>query len=448
MKAYSTIGVPEIAGIADAGENTIPTTYAALGGNRISQESLSAIRRDVRILAKESGYPERTDRDGQQRFDRKAALFLRDIFRSSIGEAIRPDTWQFISVGLLPDVVAWRFPPSVAGQVVTESRFLGGNRNCFGRLWQRAVVLYDFRLADPDTALKNLKEDNFVAILERSAFATMPNPCREVARAFLLRRSLARVESGHSIEEAFLRDAMCRVVRSTGYVAFWSLSNGQLEDLVGGLFDDSLKAFGIRPRPAAELLLDAPNLTFVNQATSPRAGSRVGAIAGSAPFRVNVKFDELDNAERTEAVWQVLLGRGADSVEQLVRTAATALKQRGMLTFERLREDGTVYLSILSAIERGVRSGKFDIPARGQRRAIVKSWTEIPEAVLQDLLLQRIYTGVREDLAISVLSAEISARLGFADRRAAQKLATDTLEHLKQLGKAVTKGGMVRSNIA
>jgi hypothetical protein len=242
MSRYAGWDVARIAIDADAGLDALNVTYAATGGARIERARLQDLRTTVRTIASRSGYPEDPDLEGQQRFDRETMLYLRTVPGLDAGEAIRAETWQFVAGGLLPDIVFWRWADAKG---LKEYRYLGGNRNCFGRLWQRAVVFWDERLADPETVLKLLKEDNFVAILERSAFAAFALPCREVARAFLLRRHLAKDEKGRSLEEEFLRDAMRRMVRITGYSSLWALDVSELRGLVARVFDAALKAKGI-----------------------------------------------------------------------------------------------------------------------------------------------------------------------------------------------------------
>jgi hypothetical protein len=459
MSRFIRLDITEIASQADAGLDTLPVTFASTGGARFEPDQLRLLRSDVRTLAQQSGYPAEVGRDAQQRFDRETSLYLRTFPGLETGEAIRAETWQFVAAGLLPDIVFWRFAREGTGYGVTEARYVGGNRNCFGRLWQRAVVFWDDRISEPDFTLKLLKEDNFTAILERSAFSAFPAPCREAARAFLLRRPLARDRAGKSLEEQLLRDAMCRVVRTTGYVALWALEDAQLQAHMAGAFDLSLKAMGVEPLAESDLVARQSSLRLI--------GTRVGATTVLSPTPTPARqarnepvrpftptvaatvskrpppFEEMAPGDQTSTVWRILIGRGEASEEELVRVAALALKDHGQLSFERLREGGGIYREVKDAIEHGVRTGRFDKPARGSRRAIVVTADELPLPVVDSIIRNRIATGLPADDALPLLVSEVCQLTGTGDRTGVRRLVDASLTAMLARGEVVVADGAI-----
>jgi len=458
MDGFSGLPVADIAARADDALESLQKSFAPTGGVRFDTAHLVRFRSEVRAVAGGFGYPSESTRDGRQRFDRETTLFLRTIPGLEPGEAVRPTTWQFVAAGLLPDVVYWRWSPEADG--VTPARYLGGNRNCFGRLWHRGAVFFDERLSEPTATLRLMKEDNFVAILERSAFATFPLPCREAARAFLLRRHLARDQAGRSREEYLLRDAMCRVVRTTGFGAIWALDAVALREYMARVFDASLVAMGVSPLPEIELLTSQPLMALKDLTADPAIllppptsghlnapeGDPVYADGGSVtPAKVSGEpkraFHQLAQDERVAAVWQVLIGLGEVHKHEMVRVAAQALKARGRLSFERLREGGQAYRTVAKAIDRGVREARFDKPSWGSRRAIVKSVEEIPLPVMDFIVHQRVAMGVSENEAVPLLTEDVCERVGLEDRLGVKRLVERTLATMQARGELVVSDG-------
>ena len=459
MADFRGLDVKEIATRADATLDSVPVKFAATGGERLSSKQQHELRSDLRNIARASGYPSDIGRAGQQRFDRDTSLYLRVYSGLEIGEAVRAETWQFVAAGLVPDLVYWRFAPEEGLGGATETRYLGGNRNCFGRLWQRAVVLWDDRLSNPAEIIELLKEDNFVAILERSAFSTFPDPCREAARAFLLRRHLARNQAGKSREEQLLRDAMCRIVRMTGYATLWALPDTQLQDCMAQLFDAALIAMGIAPVSEDELVRRQPALKLagVRSGLDPKLSKvPTPAIDGTAnqvnptplsPVNPNEPaplFGAMSPSDRTSTVWRILIGLGEAPLDVLVRVAAHALKVRGQLAFERLREGGLAYKMVEDSIERGVRFGQFDKLSRGCRRAVVTTLQEIPLPVVESIIRRKLVGGLPEDHASALLVSELRQLIGSEDHVGLLLLVDGVLLDLTARGVLVRVDGLIR----
>jgi hypothetical protein len=92
------------------------------------------LRNGLVEIAKGQGFPQETGRKQLSEFDAQASAWLSGNTTLSSGEALRDDVWAFIATALVPDVTYWRFGTS-------RSRYHGGVRNTFQRLWMRGRVL-------------------------------------------------------------------------------------------------------------------------------------------------------------------------------------------------------------------------------------------------------------------------------------------------------------------
>ncbi|HLV65037.1 MAG TPA: DNA-directed RNA polymerase subunit alpha C-terminal domain-containing protein, partial [Polyangiaceae bacterium] len=98
-------------------------------------------------------------------------------------------------------------------------------------------------------------------------------------------------------------------------------------------------------------------------------------------------FSELDADEQVNLVWDALIGSGALELEDAVRTAGRALRDRGLVSFQRLHRNGTLFAAIEDAIQRGARAGSFDRPRRNHVRAILPEPDDFPREYFRDCLL-------------------------------------------------------------
>jgi hypothetical protein len=116
-------------------------------------------------IASKSGYPEKGSINDRSKFDEEASILLGSHADLTTGEALRDDTWAFLTTILLPEVVYWRFGLSV-------ERFLGGVRNTLQRLWIRGM-LFDRGEHSQNRwhLLSQLTEDAMVQITERPAIS-------------------------------------------------------------------------------------------------------------------------------------------------------------------------------------------------------------------------------------------------------------------------------------
>lgn len=206
--------------------------YAATGGSR-SEDIVRKLAEDLRAVARRYGdMREGAHRPRHALYDRAATrvLALNPALRS--GEALRDDVWTFISVVLLPDVVAWRFPkPSMA-------RYCGGVRNTFQRLWIRGVNLD--RGSDHEERwglVTALTEDAMVQIFERASILASPGLSRAIAEVWV---KVATREGRHLMEN-ITRTALKMIRIRNEIVDLAMLDEGELKAEIQELFDRSCR---------------------------------------------------------------------------------------------------------------------------------------------------------------------------------------------------------------
>ena len=147
-----------------------PDVYVAeSGGARVDEATVRRLRERIIGAATSCGYP--GDREKRTDFDRIATRILFEEMGDNASDLYRPEIWNFITLVLLPDVAAWRWPPDKEG-LYTEERLRGRNvvRNAFSRLWIRAYTLGP-DLIEQDFNGERLQEDNLVQVVERSGLA-------------------------------------------------------------------------------------------------------------------------------------------------------------------------------------------------------------------------------------------------------------------------------------
>lgn len=175
--------------------------FAATGGTRISSHQLKHLRQGLEALARKCGFGASSRRSALAQFDAEAAAWIatEDIFAS--GESLRDDVWNFVGVGLAPDIVYWRFGSAL-------ERYVGGVRNTFQRLWMRGRAL-DRGADHPQRwqLLEELTEDALVQITERPSIGGDPLLALAVGEAWMR----AARHHGKAAMEPIMRRAVLRV---------------------------------------------------------------------------------------------------------------------------------------------------------------------------------------------------------------------------------------------
>ena len=151
----------------------------------------------------------------QPEFDARLGNALHLALKIIPADAAHEETWNFLSLVVLPDVSLTRFP------TLTEERALGGQRNVLRRAWSRWEILGELLMRG--TPL--LGEDELVGLLERTA----------VARNRSLVQALAERVLGYEGVRArseFARELYKRVRYRTGPLMLDLYSSAELDDLI------------------------------------------------------------------------------------------------------------------------------------------------------------------------------------------------------------------------
>jgi hypothetical protein len=203
---------------------TVPT--------RATRDALSKLRSVVLDISYAHGFPQPKPRGSYAGFDQQLAVYLHEQMNLVPAEAAVGGMWSFISLVLLPDVAAWRYPDRNQQRFIGSDVMIGtSNRHVFGRLWTRAYVF------GPDL-LPRLIEDNFEGIFGRPVFGGNIRVARAIAATMV--RVLAERKVTNSQE--LLRDAMKRLRRLAYIVSFNGLDGDELRDLLYEVFSASADA--------------------------------------------------------------------------------------------------------------------------------------------------------------------------------------------------------------
>lgn len=180
-------------------ENASMISFAASGGTQ-DFNAAGRISNLVKEVAAKHGFPEAVGQKAKAAFDVDCAVALAQCPELATGEALRNDTWAFLSGVMLPDIVEWRFPGAKA------ERYEGGVRNTMQRLWMRGVVL------DRGPGIKNrwgllaaLTEDAMVQIFERPSISADATLARAIAEGW--------VATANKIGSSAMEDVMRRATK-------------------------------------------------------------------------------------------------------------------------------------------------------------------------------------------------------------------------------------------
>lgn len=141
----------------------------------VEQTELARIREGLVALASAYGFPERRKISDAKlsKFDVQAGNFLVENLLISPADAGLEESWNFLSLILLPDISAWRFKNDKKNP--EYERWLGRPRNTFRKAWWRAYIL------GPDLNA-SIGEDEGVNLMERPTFGLNPVLARTIAR--------------------------------------------------------------------------------------------------------------------------------------------------------------------------------------------------------------------------------------------------------------------------
>ncbi|ORB66671.1 DUF6339 family protein [Mycolicibacterium tusciae] len=331
-------------------------TYTPVGGTRISDSELHALRDEILALAREYGMPSSIQNPSE--FEGRAARLLRQRLDISPNEASHEEVWTYLTCCWLLDVAVWRF-----GAQADRRRFVGNiNRNTFRRLWWRAEVL------GPEIELTQLGEDELVNIMERPTIAADLRLARGVAREFLSRVDRGAAESRMQL----MREAMKRLLRLTPMVSFAALDDNELNSTIEEIFnaaaaglsdqpaetagrhraqDDALRTTPLVALEPSEGVVRIPRVTIGDIAFPPRPATDAvvdqdfeGAAAKA--LQIARTTGRVTNTNLREMV-SITSGEARDVLQALVRDGALA--RRGV-------RRGTYYVLAEASSEEGTQA--------------------------------------------------------------------------------------------
>lgn len=201
--------------------------FTQTGGYRISAAELKAFRTSILEIAKEFGWPNQGDEKSKAIFDAHCAVWLLDSSPIYSGEAFRDTVWSYLTIELLPDIAAWRFP----GRNIR--RFIGGVRNTFQRLWLRAFLLQKIGTRDEllDHLMK-LQEDTFLQLIERPGASANPHVSSRIAAAWVRASCLEKSNPMEKIHRLVMKE----VTQIGAVINLDSLESTQLDQIFDDLY--------------------------------------------------------------------------------------------------------------------------------------------------------------------------------------------------------------------
>ncbi len=184
-------------------------SYGASGGSRIDENFLSDLCSRILSIATNNGYPLSKTSKSRSNFDNEVCIELCSLNTLRSGELLRNDVWAYIATAMLPSVVIWRFKLNLEDELSNAalSRFNGGARNTFQRLWVRKE-LFDRGEEHPDrwALLKSLPEDAIIQITERPSLSASKALSLAIAEEWLISKN--RSENTKISSEELMRQTV------------------------------------------------------------------------------------------------------------------------------------------------------------------------------------------------------------------------------------------------
>lgn len=174
-------------------------SWPASGGKRVDWDVFSAIRSAFdELLYKRVIGSDMTPQD----FDHKVYRILKNNLPDLTPSlAAKMEFWNFMNVGLLPDVVVFRWGRE--NKEINKERFFSKRRNYLGTLWWRVDMFFDDAAIDDAgkwKVLDTLSEDEFVQIMERPRLAGYQG------LALALGREVADIRQNCKVPASLMKD--------------------------------------------------------------------------------------------------------------------------------------------------------------------------------------------------------------------------------------------------
>lgn len=210
------------------------TAYHPTASRRVTGDALEELREVA--LAQVGGLPESSA--GRREFDLRMGGLLVSLEDLTPAEGGLAETWNHMSLVLLPDLVVWRWPHK-DGESLPRDRWMGGHRNALRRVWWQTKLL-------GEELVHFLSADELVGIVERtSSLGSSPGVARSYAR--VLQEAVVQGQVPGVLREDIAR-AYARGARRRGAVlALPALSETKLEGLFRGVLEEVLEEFEVEP---------------------------------------------------------------------------------------------------------------------------------------------------------------------------------------------------------
>ena len=195
---------------------------AATGGARATEAELEKVANGVRSAVEPFLLAGTVSQKEQQHFDLLLGRSLHQELPITPADAGHSTTWAFLSLVLVPDVAAVRYPPDENGRL-EPSRFDGGGRTVLRRAWTRYQGIGDMLEVELDAGRELLAEDALVQLFERTAFSRNRR---------LLRASAGRILRTQGRDQGYWRALSKALLVKTGPRMLDVLDDAELEALV------------------------------------------------------------------------------------------------------------------------------------------------------------------------------------------------------------------------
>lgn len=197
------------------------SAFPATGGLRLSLEQMRTFRDRCCSASASAARTAKFDLT----FDRLVGRLLVEYGQNSRSDMGAAGTWDFLTLVLLPDLVADRLGTLSSENSGLRSRITGGDRrHQLQRLWKRRTTLGNDLV---DACL--LTEDDYVQLLERNLTLERSQLARRIAHAI--------ISSGFSGDKRrqYTRLMMKSVLQMSGVVHFDDTDSEHLDDAVNEL---------------------------------------------------------------------------------------------------------------------------------------------------------------------------------------------------------------------
>lgn len=208
-----------------------PRVFPPTGGVQADEADLLELREQCL----EAVGAARASADPVATWDLEMGRVLYDYARGRPGEFGSPDVWDFLTLVLLPDVVAFRLelsPSSSKGPSRSSrtARLTGGNRrHVLQRLWRRWHVFGSELVLS-----RRLLEDDYVALLERGVTSDRPALARAVGE------HVVNLQMSSGERRSYTRLFMRRLVVASGFIVVPAEAGSQVTAMIEHLHSETM----------------------------------------------------------------------------------------------------------------------------------------------------------------------------------------------------------------